>query len=293
MNETGKAAADAMSEIKIDLMNPDSVSKFAEDAIAFVSVHGLRILVAILVLLVGRMISRQVSNVVKRMMLKAKVDDILTSFIATIVYYALLSAFVVAALGQAGINVTSFLAVLGAAGLAIGLALKDTLANFAAGVMLILLRMFKKGDYVTIAGTSGTVQELSAFYTELSTPDNQRVVVPNSSILGSVIVNTSAHKTRRIDLIIGISYEDDIEKAKSIIKSILEAEGRLLKTPEPLIAVGNLGDSSVDIFVRPWVGTGDYWPTKYALLEKIKISLDEAGISIPYPQSDVYLHKVE
>ncbi|WP_319779493.1 mechanosensitive ion channel domain-containing protein [Maridesulfovibrio sp.] len=293
MNGTGKVAVDAMSQMQIDLMNPDSVSKFAEDAIAFVSVNGLRILVALLVLLVGRLVSRQISNLVKKVMIKAKVDDILTTFIATIIYYALLSAFVVAALGQAGINVTSFLAVLGAAGLAIGLALKDTLANFAAGVMLILFRMFKKGDYVTIAGTSGTVQELSAFYTELSTPDNQRVVVPNSSILGAVIVNTSAHKTRRLDLIIGIGYEDDIEKAKSVIKSILDAEDRVLNFPEPLIAVGNLGDSSIDIFVRPWVGSADYWATKFALLEKIKISFDEAGISIPYPQSDVHMHNVE
>ncbi|CCO24756.1 mechanosensitive ion channel family protein [Maridesulfovibrio hydrothermalis] len=291
MNGTEKTVETVVSGIQLDLMNPDFMSNLANDAIAFISLHGLRIIVAILVLYAGRFVSRQLSNVVGRLMAKSKVDEILTSFIKAIIYYTVLAAVVVAALGQAGINVTSFLAVLGAAGLAVGLALKDTLSNFAAGVMLILLRLFKKGDLVTVAGTSGIVQELSAFYTELSTLDNQRVVIPNSSILQSVIINTTAHKSRRIDLVIGIGYDDDIQKAKALIHEILSDDSRLLKNPAPAVMVGELGASSVDILVRPWVSTSEYFATKCDLLEKIKIAFDGAGISIPYPQSDVHLYK--
>ncbi|OEU65636.1 MAG: mechanosensitive ion channel protein MscS [Desulfovibrio sp. S3730MH75] len=269
------------------------MSSLAERAISFASLYGIKIIVALLVLFVGRLIAKQSAKLVGKVMSKAKVDDILTSFIQNIVYYMMLAAFVVAALGQAGINITSFLAVLGAAGLAIGLALKDTLSNFAAGVMLIVLRLFKKGDYVTIAGTSGTVQTLSAFYTELSTPDNQKVVVPNSSILKAVIVNTTANKTRRIDLVIGIGYEDDIPKAKEILARILSEDSRVLKNPAPNIVVGELADSSVNILVRPWVATSEYWALRWDLLEGIKITFDKAGISIPYPQTDMHLYKEE
>ncbi|WP_304085738.1 mechanosensitive ion channel family protein [Maridesulfovibrio ferrireducens] len=289
----GKMLVDTSLDAQLGFLHPDFLRDLFEQGIGFVSLYGVRLIVALLVLFVGRIASRQISNLIKRVMLKAKVDDILTSFIQNIVYYIMLAAFVVAALGQAGINITSFLAVLGAAGLAVGLALKDTLSNFAAGVMLIVLRLFKKGDYVTIAGTSGTVQTLSAFYTELSTPDNQKVVVPNSSILNAVIVNTTANKTRRIDLVIGIGYEDDIPKAKAILAEILAGDKRLLKDPKPAIVVGDLGSSSVDLLVRPWVRTSDYWAVRWDLLEGIKITFDKAGISIPYPQTDVHLYTEE
>ncbi|WP_027721708.1 mechanosensitive ion channel family protein [Maridesulfovibrio zosterae] len=293
MNGAEKSVADAVSGFQLDFLNTGFLSNLANDAIAFISINGLRIIVALLVLFIGRIVSKQLSVITEKIMIKAKVDEILTSFIKAIIYYVLLAAFVVAALGQAGINITSFLAVLGAAGLAVGLALKDTLSNFAAGVMLILLRLFKKGDYVTIAGTSGTVQELSAFFTDLSTPDNQRVVIPNSSILKSVIINTTARPRRRIDLVIGIGYNDDIPKAKEIIHEVIAADSRLLKDPAPAVMVGELGASSVDILVRPWVKTSEYFSTKCALLEQIKISFDKAGISIPYPQTDVHLYKTE
>ncbi|WP_320170006.1 mechanosensitive ion channel domain-containing protein [Maridesulfovibrio sp.] len=286
MNATDISAID----FKIDMLDPGLPSRLLEQAITFGSVHGIRIIVAILILILGRLIAKQISSLIGKVMNKAKVDEILVSFIKAISYYTLLAAFVVAAMGQAGINVTSFLAVLGAAGLAVGLALKDTLSNFAAGVMLILLRLFKKGDLVTVAGTSGTVQELSAFYTMLSTPDNQKVIVPNSSILQAVIVNTTANNRRRIDLVIGIGYEDDIIKAKELVSRTLAAETRLLKDPAPFIGVGELGASSVDIYIRPWVRTPDYWATRCELLEKIKVAFDEAGISIPYPQTDIHLH---
>ncbi|WP_291326331.1 mechanosensitive ion channel domain-containing protein [Desulfovibrio sp. UCD-KL4C] len=287
----GKMLVDSNLDKQLSFLKPDFLRDMFEQSIGFVSLYGVRLLVALLVLLAGRICARQASNLITRLMAKAKVDDILTSFIQNIVYYVMLAAFVVAALGQAGINITSFLAVLGAAGLAVGLALKDTLSNFAAGVMLIVLRLFKKGDYVTIAGTSGTVQALSAFYTELSTPDNQKVVVPNSSILNAVIVNTTANKTRRIDLVISIGYQDDIPKAKEILAQILAENTTLLKSPAPTIVVGELADSSINILVRPWVRTSDYWAVRWDLLEGIKITFDKAGISIPYPQTDVHLYK--
>ncbi|WP_031480302.1 mechanosensitive ion channel family protein [Maridesulfovibrio frigidus] len=293
MNGTEKSLLDIPLDDPLALLSPDFISSLVERGISFASLYGIKIIVALLVLLVGRLVAKQSANLVGKVMSKAKIDDILTSFIQNIIYYMMLAAFVVAALGQAGINITSFLAVLGAAGLAIGLALKDTLSNFAAGVMLIVLRLFKKGDYVTIAGTSGTVQTLSAFYTELSTPDNQKVVVPNSSILSSVIINTTANKTRRVDLVIGISYDDDIPKAKEILARILSEDSRVLKNPAPNIVVGELGDSCVNILVRPWVATSEYWGLRWDLLEGIKITFDKAGISIPYPQTDVHLYKEE
>jgi small conductance mechanosensitive channel len=278
-----------VDNFSLDMLSPDSLNSLVEKAISFASIYGLRLIVAIVVLLFGILVARQSSKIMSRILRKAKVDDILNSFMQNIVYYTVLAAFIVAALGQAGINITSFLAVLGAAGLAVGLALKDTLSNFAAGVVLILLRLFKKGDFVTIAGKSGTVQGLTAFYTELSTTDNQKVVVPNSSILNATIINTTAYATRRVDMVIGISYEDDIKRAKEILWKLIESDPRILKDPKPKIVVGELGDSSVNLYVRPWTSTEDCWSVRWDMLETIKVAFDKEGISIPYPQQDVHI----
>lgn len=283
------ATQPVIDSLSLDMLSPASLNSLAEKAISFTSIYGLRLIVAILVLLFGLLVAKQASKILARIMCRAKVDDILTSFMQNILYYTVVSAFVVAALGQAGINITSFLAVLGAAGLAVGLALKDTLSNFAAGVVLILLRLFKKGDFVTIAGQSGTVQGLSAFYTELSTVDNQKVIVPNSSILNATIVNTTAYETRRVDMVIGISYEDDIARAKDILWKLIESDPRILKNPKPKIVVGELGDSSVNLYVRPWTTTEDCWSVRWDMLETIKVAFDKEGISIPYPQQDVHI----
>jgi small conductance mechanosensitive channel len=180
---------------------------------------------------------------------------------------------------------------MGAAGLAVGLALQGSLQNFAAGVMLIIFRPFKAGDYVDAGGTSGTVETIKIFNTVLKTPDNREVIVPNGAIYGGTITNFSARATRRIDMVFGIGYGDDIRKAKEVIKAILESDERILKDPEPLIAVGELGDNSVNFNVRPWVNSGDYWPVKFDLNERIKLAFDENGISIPYPQMDVHMAK--
>ena len=192
-------------------------------------------------------------------------------------------------LDQLGVPTTSFVTVLGAAGLAVGLALKDSLQNFASGVMIILFRPFKVGDYIEAAGTAGVVEEVRIFSTQMRTPDNRAVVAPNGEIYSGVITNVTAKEKRRIDLVVGIGYDDDLLEAKSILDRIVKADERVLEDPEPLIAVGELGASSVDLLVRPWTKTSDYFATKCDLTEKIKLGLDKAGISIPYPQMNLHL----
>lgn len=253
--------------------------------------YGLRILVALCILWIGASLAKKIAELSGRVLERRNVDPTLLPFITGMIRYALLAAVVVAALGQAGINVTSFLAILGAAGLAVGLALKDSLANFAAGVMLLGYRFFRVGDYVTVAGTSGTVRAVGIFHTELTTPDNQNIYVPNGSILGGEIVNVTANENRRLDLTIGIGYGDDIAKAKALLAEIVKADARVLPEPEPTIAVMDLADSSVNIVVRPWVKGADYWTLRFDLLERIKTRFDQEGVSIPFPQRDVHIHQ--
>ena len=253
----------------------------------------IQIGIAIAIFIVGKFIARKLSNVLEKVMLKAGTDKLLVSFLSNLTYGILLVAVVLAAIDSLGVNVTSLLAIVGAAGLAVGLAMKDSLSNFAAGVMIIIFRPFKIGDYILAGGTAGVVDEIGMFATMMHTPDNQRIIVPNSSIIGGNITNVSALPTRRIDLVFGISYDDNIGQARDIILSVIEADERILKDPAPVVVVGELGDSSVNINVRPWVESGEYWNVRADLLETIKVRFDEAGISIPYPQQDVYMHEVK
>lgn len=274
-------------------INPETVQVLVEEGITLLSIHGVNIIIAILLFIVGRMIARKLANLVQTMMMKGQVEETLCTFIRNIAYYALLAAVVIMALGQAGINVTSFLAVLGAAGLAVGLALKDSLSNFAAGVMLILLGFFKKGDFITAGGESGSVTAINIFNTVLTTPDNRKIIIPNSSVLSGNIVNVTANDTRRVDLVMGIGYDDDLLKAKELLAKIVSEEPRVLKTPAPQIEVSELADSSVNFVVRPWCKTSDYWGVYFALTEKVKLVFDQEGISIPYPQTDVHVYNTE
>ena len=253
---------------------------------------GLRIVSALAIFVIGRWIIKMVVRFAERMMRKASVDEMLTSFTGNILSTVLLVVVVIAALDQLGIQTTSLLAVFGAAGLAIGLALKDSLANFSSGVMLIIFRPFKVGDFIEAAGISGVVEEVRIFSTMLRTGDNREIIIPNSQIYSSPIVNVSARSTRRIDLVFGIGYEDDLRKAKELIEAAFKADDRILDDPAPGIAVGELADSSVNINARPWVKSGDYWAVRSDLLENIKLSFDSNGISIPYPQQDVHMHNV-
>ena len=274
----------------------DQLTKM-EEITAWLSANGpdlaINIGIALAIFIIGKIVARILARIVQGGMRRAKVDELLVGFIGNIVYGVLLVAVVLAALDSLGVNVTSLLAILGAAGLAVGLALKDSLANFAAGVMIIIFRPFKVGDWIEAAGVSGTVDEIGLFATLMHTGDNQRLFVPNDAIINGNIVNTNALSTRRIDLVMGIGYDDDIAKAKEIIRSVLDADERVLDDPAPVIRVGELADSSVNLQVRPWVKSEDYWPTRTELLEVLKIKFDEAGIGIPFPQMDVHYHEVK
>ena len=250
----------------------------------------IKIGVALAIFIVGRWIAKWITSMVRRVMTKANMDEMLVRFLGNIVYTVLLLAVVMAALDHLGIQTTSLLAVFGAAGLAIGLALKDSLGNFSSGVMLILFRPFKVGDFIEAGGTSGVVEEVRMFATMFRTGDNREVIVPNSQIYGGTIINYSARDTRRIDMVFGIGYNDDMAKAKQLIEDIMKQDERILADPAPTIALGELGDNSVNFNVRPWVNSGDYWPVRADLLEKVKLAFDANGISIPYPQRDVYIH---
>lgn len=261
-----------------------------DSLIFYATEYGLRIVVALLIFIIGRMIAAYLANLCRKLMIKANVDETLRPFLRNIIYYMIVAAVVIAALGQAGINVTSFLAVLGAAGLAVGLALKDSLSNFAAGVLLIMLRFFSRGDFITAAGESGTVTAINIFNTVLTTPDNKVITIPNSAVLGGTITNVTANDTRRVDLVFGIGYDDDLLKAKQTLEKIVAEEPRVLKDPAPQIEVSELADSSVNFVCRPWCKTSDYWGVYFAITEKVKLVFDQENISIPYPQQDVHMY---
>lgn len=254
---------------------------------------GIKIAVAIAIFIVGKIIARIIANLIQKALRKGGTDEMLIGFLGNITYGVLLVAVVLAAVDTLGVNVTSLMAILGAAGLAVGLALKDSLGNFAAGVMIIIFRPFKIGDYVDAGGAAGTVDEIGLFATLMHTPDNKRIIVPNGAIIGGNITNVSALPTRRVDLVFGIGYDDNIGQARDIIMGLLEADERVLADPAPAVTVGELGDSSVNLNVRPWVKAEDYWGLYFDLLENVKIRFDEAGISIPFPQQDVYMHEVK
>ena len=251
----------------------------------------INIVMALVIFIVGRLVVKMIVSLSKKLMKRASMDETLIKFISSIAQGLLMLFVVVAAIDQLGVDTTSLIALVGAAGVAIGLALQGSLQNFAAGVMLILFRPFKSGDTIEAAGISGTVEQVSIFSTTLKTPDNKVIIVPNGEIHSGTITNYSANTTRRVDMIFGIGYDDDIGKAREAIQEILSSDERIIKNPEPKIAVSELADSSVNFIVRPWVNSSDYWPVKFDTTEKIKLKFDELGISIPYPQMDVHLEK--
>ena len=254
---------------------------------------GINISMALVIFILGRIVVKIIVSIIRKVMVRSKMDAILIEFILSIVSTVLLLFVVIAALEQLGVDTTSLIALLGAAGLAIGLALQGSLQNFAAGVMLIIFRPFKAGDFVEAGGTAGVIENITIFNTVMKTPDNREVIVPNGAIYSGTIVNFSARDTRRIDMVFGIGYDDDIREAKAVIQGIIDSDDRILSDPEPLIAVGELADSSVNFNVRPWVNSADYWGVYFDLNEKIKLAFDEKGISIPYPQMDLHLNKSE
>ncbi|GEA52419.1 mechanosensitive ion channel protein [Vibrio inusitatus NBRC 102082] len=255
--------------------------------------YAVNIITAVLILFIGNIVTKMVANSVSRMLEKRRMDKAVVDFVHALVRYLLFVIVLIAALGRLGVQTASVVAVIGAAGLAVGLALQGSLSNFAAGVLIVAFRPFKSGDYVEIGGVAGSVDSIQIFQTVLTTPDNKMVVVPNGGVIGSPITNYSRHATRRVDHVIGVSYSADLKKTEQVIRQTLEADDRLIKDKGIQIGVLALADSSVNFVVRPWCRTEDYWDVYFDTLQAIKIALDENGIEIPFPQMDVHLNKVE
>ncbi len=250
--------------------------------------YALKVILALLILLIGRWLANVVRNAAHSVMTRRHVDPIIISFVSNITYVGLLVFVAVAALRQLGIETASFVAVIGAAGLAIALAFQSSLSNFAAGFLMVIFKPFKKGDYIEGGGTAGIVQEIQVFTTTLLTPDNKLIIVPNGKLMGDNITNFSAKETRRVDLIVGVSYSDDLKRVKEVLNRIIESDARILKEPAPGVGVSSLGDNSVNVEVRVWVKTPDYATVKSDLVERIKTTFDREGITIPFPQRVIY-----
>ena len=255
----------------------------------FLTLYGIKVVAALAILILGRWVAKAIRGILRRFMTKRNVDETLVPFLCDLTYAGLIVFVVIASLSQLGIQTTSIIAVLGAAGLAVALALQGSLSNFASGVLMIIFKPFKVGDYIEAAGVGGTVVAIGIFATQLNSPDNRKIIVPNSKISGDNIVNYTAHTTRRVDLVVGVSYSDDLNQVRNTLNAILAEDERVLKDPAPVVAVLELGDSSINFAVRPWVKTDDYWAVYFDLHKKIKERFDAEGISIPFPQRDVHM----
>jgi len=252
---------------------------------------GLKLLAALVIFYVGRIVARMLQKALRKMLQTQAVDKILETFVCNLAYWAIMIFVIIAAINQVGVQTTSLIAVMGAAGLAVGLALQGSLSNFAAGVLIVIFRPYRVGDWVEAAGISGSVEQVQILTTMLKTGDNKQIIVPNSQIMNSIITNYSANDTRRIDMIVGVSYSDDLDKVRKTLEELVASDERILKDPACTIAVSELADSSVNFVVRPWASTADYWSVKFDLTEAVKKRFDEEGISIPFPQRDVHLYK--
>jgi small conductance mechanosensitive channel len=250
---------------------------------------GIKVLAALAIFVIGRWVAMGVRRGVRRMMEKGGIDPMIIGFVASITYIALLAFVVIAALGQLGIQTTSFIAILGAAGLAVGLALQGSLANFAAGFLMIIFRPFKVGDFVEAAGVAGVVKDMQIFTTTMKTGDNKTIIIPNAKISGDNIINYSAEENRRVDMTVGVAYDADLSKVRDVLNDIISKEERILSDPAPQVAVAELAESSVNFIVRVWTKTEDYWGVKFDATETIKNRFDEAGIGIPFPQRDIHI----
>ena len=270
----------------------ESIKQFfaSADLMPMLSDWVIKIFIALLIYLIGKWIEKRITNFVRKLMEARDSDPTLINFLGNVVYAILLIAVILAALDTLGLPVTSLLAVVGAAGLAVGLALKDSLGNFASGVMLVMFRPFSKGDVVEVAGVTGKVNEVRIFSTILTTPDNKQIIIPNGQVASDTITNYTANDQRRVDLVFGVGYDDDLKLTREVLTRICANHPKVLDDPETNIFVMNLGDSSVDFAVRPWAKTEDYWTVWGDLLETGKMELEAAGCNIPYPQTDVHLH---
>ena len=274
---------------KVPLVNQATEATVVEKMMEALTLYGMKIIAAAVIIVVGLWISKIIKNCFVKTLQKKEVDPTLVGFFASMLHGGLVIFVVISAISKLGVQTTSFVAVIGAAGLAVGLALQGSLSNFAAGILLILFKPFKVGNFVKAGGEAGVIVEVGIFTTEMKTPDNVQIIIPNATIMGSAITNVSAHPTRRIDMTLGVGYGDDLNKAKQIMEDLLLTDERVLKDPVVTIAVANLGDSSVEFVIRPWVNSADYWAVRSDFIKAVKEKFDAEGISIPYPQSDVHL----
>ncbi len=267
------------------------IQEILQRLVSLVTLYGVKIIGSVVIFIVGKWVAKLLGRFLQRLMERANVEKTLTSFVKNLTYYSLLTLVVIAALSNLGIQTASFIAVLGAAGLAVGFALQGSLSNFAAGVLIILFKPFHVDDIIEAGGDTGVVEEIQIFKTILRSFDNKKIILPNSKVMGDRIVNYTAKEVRRVDMVFGIGYDDDIRKAKQVLQELVESDERILKDPATNIFVKELGDSSVNIGVRPYVKTPDYWSVYFDLTERVKLRFDEEGISIPFPQRDVHLFK--
>jgi len=272
----------------IDYTNPDQLLVLVTEQGTDI---GMKIIAAVAIFLIGRWVAKLVTNAVRKALQKTEMEDTLERFLCNILNALLMVVVLIAAIGALGVQTTSLLAVLGAAGLAVGLALQGSLSNFAAGVLIVMFRPYKVGDFIEAAGVAGTVEEVQIFTTVMKTPDNKKIIVPNSQIMDGIITNVTANEIRRVDLVFGIGYGDDIDKAYKVLNDVLASDPRILKDPAPAIALNSLGDSSVNFNVRPWCKKEDYWDVYNGVTEQVKRKFDTAGISIPFPQRDVHVYQ--
>jgi len=270
-------------------MNEQSIKDFIEAAIPIITDYGMRVIGAVVILILGKIVAKLSEKAARAALTKGKVDQSLVGFLGHMVNYAILTFALIAALGKFGVETTSFIAVLGAAGLAVGLALQGSLSNFAAGVLILIFRPFSVNDLIEGGGHLGTVKEIGIFTTTLSSLDNRKIIIPNSVLTGGSIVNLTGNDTRRVDMTAGISYKDDIGKARDVILGICSEHPLVLKEPAPQVEVVAMADSSVNLVVRPWCKTDDYWGVYFDVMRSTKEGLERAGITIPFPQRDVHL----
>jgi len=288
-NAEEQAATEALDVTEMIPTSIDQVGQLWAQVQEIVAVWGLKVIAAIAIFVIGRWVAMGVRKGVRRVMEKADTDPIIVGFVGSISYIALLAFVIIAALGQLGIQTTSFIAILGAAGLAIGLALQGSLANFAAGFLMIMFRPIKVGDFIEGAGVAGVVESIQIFTTTMKTGDNKTIIIPNAKLSGDNIINYSTKPTRRVDMTVGVAYDADLSKVRDVLKDIISKESRIHSDPEPLIAVAELADSSVNFVVRVWTDTGDYWAVMFAMNETIKNRFDAEGIGIPFPQRDLHI----
>ncbi|MDD5053309.1 MAG: mechanosensitive ion channel [Sulfuricurvum sp.] len=271
----------------------DKVTHYTDLVLGYATEYGIKIVGALLIFIIGKWVSRKIVILIRKAMERAHVDPTLISFASNAIYVALVVFVVIAAISNLGVETTSFVAIFGAAGLAIGLALKDTLSNVGAAVLIIFFRPFKVGDFIEVSNVMGTVKSMNLFSTTLTTADNRSIIIPNGTLIGGNIINYTGNETRRIDMIFDIDYKDDLKVAKEVILKILNEHPGVLKEPASTVMVGALGDNSVQIYARPWVKTDLYWDMKFEITELVKLGFDDHNISIPFPQMDLHVRKGE